>query len=172
MKTNTHFAYCPRCASPSLEAHENNAVHCRDCGYLYFHNTAAGVAGIVEVGNTILLVKRAHEPMAGYLDLPGGFVNYHESLEEALIREVREECNIEISNLRYFISSNNTYVYHDVRYFTVDSVFRCTAADVSGLRMSIENTEYSLVEPREIDLDTISFPSVRTAIGRYCEIIS
>jgi len=167
MKTNTQFAYCPKCASPGLEAVENNAVRCRDCGYLYFHNTAAGVAGIIEVGNKLLLIKRASEPMVGYFDLPGGFVNYHESLEEALIREVREECNIEISDLTYFISSCNTYDYHNVRYFTADAIFRCKATDLSPLRMSHENSEYWIADPREIDLTTIAFPSIKKALEQY-----
>jgi 8-oxo-dGTP diphosphatase len=45
----------------------------------------------------ILLIKRKNEPFKGQWALPGGFVEYGESAEEAVIREVKEEANLDIS---------------------------------------------------------------------------
>lgn len=43
----------------------------------------------------ILMVKRGDHPCLGYWALPGGFVNMDESLDEAALRELKEETNIE-----------------------------------------------------------------------------
>lgn len=46
--------------------------------------------------NKILLVKRGNEPSKGLWSLPGGLVELGERVREAGIREVKEECNIDI----------------------------------------------------------------------------
>jgi len=48
-------------------------------------------------GDRVLLVKRAHEPLKGEWSLPGGAVEVGESLEAALIREVREETCLDVT---------------------------------------------------------------------------
>lgn len=46
--------------------------------------------------NKVLLVKRGNEPSQGLWSLPGGLVELGERVREAGIREVKEECNIDI----------------------------------------------------------------------------
>jgi len=46
--------------------------------------------------NKVLLVKRGNEPSKGLWSLPGGMVELGERVRDAAIREVNEECNIEI----------------------------------------------------------------------------
>ena len=53
------------------------------------------VDGIIFRGNTILLIKRKHEPFEGKWALPGGFVEYGETTEKAVIREILEETGLE-----------------------------------------------------------------------------
>jgi mutator protein MutT len=62
----------------------------------YPHFPIVGVGAIVTKDNKILLVKRAHEPGLGQWTLPGGVVELGESLEEAVQREVLEECGIKV----------------------------------------------------------------------------
>ena len=50
----------------------------------------------------ILLIKRQNEPFAGCHALPGGFVDEDESLEEAALRELKEETNISLNTLIQF----------------------------------------------------------------------
>jgi 8-oxo-dGTP diphosphatase len=55
------------------------------------------VDAIIERGGKILLITRKNEPFAGALALPGGFIEYNESAEDAIIREAKEETNLDIA---------------------------------------------------------------------------
>ena len=55
------------------------------------------VDAVIERDGEILLIKRKNEPFAGDWALPGGFVEYNESAEDAIIREAKEETNLDIS---------------------------------------------------------------------------
>jgi len=63
---------------------------------MYPSTPLLGVGIVVKKENQILLVKRAHEPKKGLWALPGGMVNLGEPVRTAAIREVKEECSIEI----------------------------------------------------------------------------
>jgi ADP-ribose pyrophosphatase YjhB (NUDIX family) len=57
---------------------------------------ACAVGAIVLDAGNLLLVKRDREPARGRWSLPGGRVEAGETLREAVVREVREECGIDI----------------------------------------------------------------------------
>jgi 8-oxo-dGTP diphosphatase len=60
---------------------------------LYLH-PAVAVDGIIEKDNKILLIKRKNPPFKGCYALPGGFVECGETVEDAVIREIREETGL------------------------------------------------------------------------------
>ena len=160
------FKYCPQCKNDNLLFIDNHYWTCQQCDFVYFHNTAAAVAGIIEYDNKILLTVRAKEPGKGLYDLPGGFVDQNESLEQALSREVQEELGISITEWRYFVSLPNLYQYKNITYHTLDSVFLTSLAEQPKLTLEAsEISDSAWFNVIDIDLETIAFPSLRQAIA-------
>jgi 8-oxo-dGTP diphosphatase len=56
----------------------------------------AASAVVINAANEVLLVQRGSAPYEGFWSLPGGAVEWGETLEEAATREVHEECGIDI----------------------------------------------------------------------------
>ena len=52
------------------------------------------VDGVILENGQILLIKRKGDPFKGKWALPGGFVEYNEKVEDAVIREIREETGV------------------------------------------------------------------------------
>lgn len=66
-----------------------------------FKNPIPTVDVIIEKGDKIVLVERSIEPFRGKLALVGGHVEYGETVENAAVRETREETglNIELTDI-------------------------------------------------------------------------
>jgi 8-oxo-dGTP diphosphatase len=62
----------------------------------YPDHPIVGVGAIIIKGEEVLLARRGKEPGYGKWSIPGGAVKLGETLEEAVIREVREEVNLAI----------------------------------------------------------------------------
>ncbi len=54
------------------------------------------VDGVIIHDNGVVLIKRKREPFKGKYALPGGFVEYGETVEEALGREMKEETGLDV----------------------------------------------------------------------------
>lgn len=99
--------------------------------------------------NQFVLVRRANEPFEGSWALPGGFVEIGETLEEAALREVREETGleIEISGLVGVYSAPD----RDPRGHNVSVAF--LAHRISGsLRADTDASEVAPMRPESIHL--------------------
>lgn len=101
---------------------KGKTVNCPKCGEaVYIHrNPFPTVDVIIEMGNDrIVLIERKNPPYGWAL--PGGFVDYGESLEEAAVREAFEETGLVIKNLRQFRAYSDPQ--RDPRHHTITFVF-------------------------------------------------
>lgn len=160
--------YCPTCGSAQFHFDNIKAFHCSGCGFSLYINSAAAVAAIIENDRgEILLTRRAFEPHKGYLDLPGGFVDPLESAEEALVREIREELNLEVSSMEYLYSVPNQYLFSNITIYTTDLAFRCKIDTFSNLSTHDDVSEAIFVPRKEINYDLIGAESIKKILKRY-----
>ena len=164
------FRYCPKCASADFKAVQNNLLICKACGFNYFINACAAVAGIITNSDrSILLTVRAKQPELGKLDLPGGFINLNETAEDALAREIKEELNLEIEKIKYFCSIPNVYEYKGLNYNTLDLFYCCEVKGFSQIKVADDVSDYLFQKVDEIETDKIGFLSVRKGIELYAK---
>ncbi len=166
------FHYCPRCGSATFAEHNEKAKKCARCGFIYYFNSSAAVvAVIVNDRGEILVARRAKEPAKGSLDLPGGFIDLHETAEEAVIREIREESGLTVLNPRYLFSIPNIYLYSDFEVHTVDLFFRCKVNNFNGLRADDDVAELLFIPPEGIYPAEFGLTSIRKGIEKILQIV-
>ena len=114
-------------------------------GYLEYVTTKLSggpyvtVDAIIELTEGIVIIKRSNPPFGWAL--PGGFVDYGESLEDAVKREAKEETNLDLSEIKQFHTYSDPK--RDPRFHTVGTVFIAKAKgkpkagdDAAGLKVA------------------------------------
>lgn len=97
---NTKF--CGVCGAP-MKMHTDISKRCTGCGKEVWPQLATAIIVLIHKGDEVLLVH-AKNFKSNFMGLVAGFVETGETLEEAVHREVKEETNLDITNLRYFSS--------------------------------------------------------------------
>lgn len=162
------FRFCPSCGQQAKQPGAN-PFSCSKCDYIYYFNPSIAVAGIVaDDDGRILLLRRAHDPGLGKFGLPGGFVERGESTEDALIREVREEVNLQVQTLDYLTSMPNTYTLHGITQSISDIFYVCHVASFGSLEADPDEVEsWLFCHPTEKELGQMAFASNRLAVELY-----
>ena len=112
------------CGSKKIENHGNRKWLCPDCGFDLYNNVATAVGLIIrDRHDNVLFEVRAKEPRKGFYAVPGGFVDFDESAEEAAVRECREEIGAEVEEVKFLCSAPNVYEYKNIEYKTCDIFF-------------------------------------------------
>lgn len=97
--------YCGRCGNTMQADTSERAMRCEPCGTINYPRIAPCVIVLITRGEEILLARNANFPGPMYSTL-AGFIEPGETVEETLVREVREEVGVEVCNLRYFQSQS------------------------------------------------------------------
>lgn len=100
--------YCHLCGSPYAEGKQQPFV-CSACGNKYFANPSPTVdLALFDEKGRVLIAKRGVNPNKGKFDLPGGFLELRESVEDGLYREALEELELEPQDFSrpVFVSSH------------------------------------------------------------------
>lgn len=110
--------YCSCCGSP-MRRHTPISKLCSGCAREIWPSPAPCAIVLIRRGDEALLVH-ARTFARPFYGLVAGFVETGESLEQAVVREVREETNLEITNLRYFGSQAWPFPLQLMIGFTAD----------------------------------------------------
>jgi ADP-ribose pyrophosphatase YjhB (NUDIX family) len=96
------IAYCPECggatATQVIARHELSV--CPHCDRIFFRNPKVVVTALIEEQGRVLLVRRDIEPGRGLWGLPGGYVDWDEHPEQAMVRECLEETGARVDPLQ------------------------------------------------------------------------
>jgi len=164
MFNNDSILHCVKCGSPGLIKQGEKAYRCNLCDFVYFHNVAAAVCAVIVCDEQMLLVERAQHPAKGKLDFPGGFVDYDESNEQALKRELLEELQLPVSTMQYLFSYPNRYLYNDILYSTLDSFFEIKLDTKPALILQQEEvSRYLWLDVSSMDVKQLAFASGHNA---------
>jgi len=97
--------FCGRCGNRMRVDTVERAMRCEPCRTINYPRIAPCVIVLVTRGEQLLLARNANFPQPMYSTL-AGFIEAGETAEASLIREVREEVGVAVSNLRYFRSQS------------------------------------------------------------------
>lgn len=105
--------YCQHCGH-KLEVRKKDAEwYCASCSQPMYANPIPTVdALLIDEDGKVLLGRRSREPYKGRLNLPGGFMDMGETMEEAIARELKEELGLSTSDYGKLIYGGSRVDYH------------------------------------------------------------
>ena len=116
-----------------------------------YRNPIPTVDIIIEINGGIILIERANPPYGWAI--PGGFVDYGESLEDAAVREAEEETSLKVKSLVQLHTYSDPD--RDPRKHTISTVFIATGEGKPKARDDAKNlgifTESNLPKPLAFD---------------------
>ncbi|VBB44463.1 NUDIX hydrolase [uncultured Paludibacter sp.] len=165
MNFHNMFKYCPKCGSKHFVVNNVKSKQCEDCGFVFYLNPSAACAAFIKNEEGELLVcRRGKEPAKGTLDLPGGFIDYNETAEQAMAREIKEEINGDVIKTAYVFSLPNDYIYSGMNIPTMDMFFECKLRDYTHLKPADDVEECFFLPIREINPALFGLNSIKKAV--------
>jgi NADH pyrophosphatase NudC (nudix superfamily) len=141
------YRFCPMCASPLAwlsqmeDGGETMRLRCTACDFTHWNNPTPVLAGIVQVGDQILLARNAAWPGRRFA-LITGFMEAGETPEEGIMREIAEETNLKVSALKLI------GVYDFQRMNQVIIAYHAVAE--GDVRLSPELAEYKMFDFQDL----------------------
>lgn len=162
------FQFCPVCGSRHFEVNNVKSKHCRDCGFTYYANPSSATAAfIVRPDGCLLVARRGKEPAKGTLDLVGGFADMNETIEEGMLREIKEETGLLLEKPRYLFSIPNLYEYSGMVIHTLDMFFECHVPQDAAPVADDDAAELLWLPVSELKPELFGLQSISKAVARY-----
>ncbi len=160
------FRFCGRCALP-LRKNRASILFCANCQTHFYINPRPTNAAIIENSkHEILLTKRKFAPKKGFWDLPGGFANPKETMEQAVKREIKEELGIELVRPKYFGSYWGMYYYKGITYYTLCFVYTAKLGE-QKITVGDDVSAYKFFASQHLPVDKLAFKDITGAIKDY-----
>ena len=120
-----YLEYCSYCGSTNQHGFidGNHRYHCVSCNTIHYENPKPTATIICMRNDELLLAKRAFSPAKGEWGLPGGFMELNETLNEAAMRELKEETNLD-GKVKNILSTCSHYgsIFGDILLIGVEMV--------------------------------------------------
>jgi len=162
------FTYCPICSGRLQKQKKRlDLCICKKCYFEFYLNPKPTNAAILTNENgELLFFKRRQQPQKGYWDLPGGFVESKETIEESVRREIKEEIGVWVKDISYFGSYPNLYPYQGILFHTISSIFIGKIKQQS-FTSTDEAETIQFFSPEKIPFSKIAFQDVKHAMKDY-----
>jgi NADH pyrophosphatase NudC (nudix superfamily) len=159
----SNFKFCPHCGQKTITKNDEKSIRCTNCEFIFYTNPSAAVCATIIQDNKVLFTIRNKNPHINKLDLPGGFVDLNETAEHALIRELKEELNVDVVDYKYITSIPNIYPFKSITYNTVDMFFLCRISSLKTISLDDEIAGYKLLSLDDFCIDKdIGLPSIKS----------
>lgn len=157
--------FCSHCGSEGVgqkvpEGDNRLRYVCVQCEAIFYENPKIVTGCIAQWQGKILLCKRAIQPRLGTWTLPAGFMENHETIQEAAARETYEEATAKISNLHLYTIYNLPHISQ------VYIIFRGDVED--GLASAgMESLDTEFVDEQDIPWNDLAFPVIQETLELY-----
>ncbi len=154
------FFHCPKCGGKLFYRPRGGRkrLTCSRCGYIFYENPAVGVAAVVIDQRGRILLGRRAGTCRGLWCIPCGYVEYDEDVYLAVVREFKEETNLDIEIKGIDAVRSN---FHNPDLHTVGIWFR---AEITGgdprAQSGLDRLEYFYPD----DLPPLAFPTDASVI--------
>lgn len=102
MRWDQTSQFCRRCGTPTENMEKERAKICETCRLISYPRISPAVIAAVVKDNKLLLARASRFRKGNMYSVLAGFVDPGETLEECVKREIKEEVDIEVENIRYF----------------------------------------------------------------------
>jgi 8-oxo-dGTP diphosphatase len=142
---------------------EPKRLVCQACSFIFYQDPKVVAGTVFALEGGIVLLKRGVEPAMGKWVFPSGYVDRGESVQDAAIRETKEESNLNVKlgsllNVYSYPRSPNVIVVYTAE--VIDGAL--TAAD--------ESVEAQTFRPAEIPWNDLAFESTKDALHDYIKL--
>ena len=99
----------------------------------------------------------------------GGHAEGTEGPEDCLLREVKEETGLEVTETKYLFSLPNIYLYSGVTIHTLDMFFCCKVKDMTNVKAMDDAVEYQWIALKDIRTELFGLRSIRAGLFKFIE---
>lgn len=157
--------YCSTCGSAEIEfrvpaGDQLPRYCCNNCQTVHYQNPNMVVGAIAIWNEKILLAKRNINPRKDFWNLPCGFLELNETVEQGAIREVKEETGVDVTLTHLHTIYNLPRAQQVYMIFVAEMLHQ-------NFEINEESSEIKLFTLDEIPWSEIAFSSNTFAIERY-----